>query len=467
MMATEATTRRPIYYFDIVHDYPSIGGVVEFSQTLSAELKRRFGARLVSVRETLPRSGADLPYLARETHAAEWLAEAHPDAVFVFPNFHSPIARHRSGIRPTVINVVHDVQFAFLPELFAPTHLAWLHRAFAETRSNADEIVFVSKTTRDQFIACFGAPRRHQVIHNPVVATPAARGTAPVAPFLLAVAHGDHHPHKNIDGLLGLFAGLAARRQDLTLHVTGQMSLERLAAMAGDMQCQVLPARGEPGEQAEEAVDILVRVMIAMGDRQQKGRDRGGAARGRRGDDRIMDDLVAPRRAETGDELVARGLADEDDLVGIAAGFSESPVQPSKVGGREQLGKEGELHVVHDIDDGRPDTRPVARDRRMEIGEDEDRVGMGLRQPFGGVGFAGEIRQVRARSRQGLADRDEPCAEPPLQLRGQRLRKFDDTTDRGVIMDDIEIVDRASRGCLGRHHRLHSRPDGVMWRSRA
>jgi hypothetical protein len=30
-------SRRPIYYFDIVHDYPEVGGVAEFSQRPAIE----------------------------------------------------------------------------------------------------------------------------------------------------------------------------------------------------------------------------------------------------------------------------------------------------------------------------------------------------------------------------------------------------------------------------------------------
>src|SRR5947209_2925909 len=167
--------KAPIYYFDIVHDYPSLGGVVEFSQTLFAELKRQFGERLISARAAaaaFETPGQSIRYIERERRVAQALAAVDPHATFFFPNFHSPIERTGEGPRPKIINVIHDVQFAFLPELFSPEDLVWLHQAFTDARRNADEIVFISKTTRDQFLARFGAPLRHRVIHNPVRATP-------------------------------------------------------------------------------------------------------------------------------------------------------------------------------------------------------------------------------------------------------------------------------------------------------
>jgi autotransporter-associated beta strand protein len=230
----------PIYYFDITHDYPSGGGVVEFSETLFAELKRRFGERLISVRAAT--AALDIPrhaisYIERERRAAEALAAADPHATFFFPNFHSPIARTGAGPRPKIINVVHDVQSAFLPELFAPEERDWLQHAYADTRRNADEVVFISKTTQSQFIERFGAPSRHRVIYNPIRATPVAHAAGSERPFLLAVAHSDHHPHKNVAGLLRLFAALAERDAELELYVTGhgQEAFWRAAGAVPDL----------------------------------------------------------------------------------------------------------------------------------------------------------------------------------------------------------------------------------------
>jgi outer membrane autotransporter protein len=214
--------RRPIYYFDVVHDYPSIGGVVEFSRLLFRELKRRYGRRLVSAREAAAALGgpdASMGYLPRERQIAALLAAHDPDSTFFFPNFQSPVVRAPDGTGPRIVNVVHDVQFAFLPELFRADRLRDLHRIFAETRENADHVVFISRTAQDQYLRLFGAPHRHEVIYDPVEIGPGAAGPPDEAPFLLSSVH--HHPHKNFAGLLALFAAVAERMPALTLVVTG------------------------------------------------------------------------------------------------------------------------------------------------------------------------------------------------------------------------------------------------------
>jgi uncharacterized protein with beta-barrel porin domain/glycosyltransferase involved in cell wall biosynthesis len=218
------SAQRPIYYFDIVHDYPALGGVPEFSQRLFRQLKRQYGHRLVSARAAVARLGgpdANMPYLEREKRAAELLAAADPDSTFFFPNYHSPIAKKDRARGPRIVNVVHDVQFVFLPELFDAGHLRWLHHAFAQTRENADQVIFISRATQEQYIAHFGTPRRHAVIYHPIAV---GKGSVPVAadddgPFLLTAAH--YHAHKNFSGLVSLFSALSERVPGLKLYVTG------------------------------------------------------------------------------------------------------------------------------------------------------------------------------------------------------------------------------------------------------
>lgn len=229
-----------IYYFDIVHDYPEIGGVVEFSKILYRELKNSYGPELVSVRslaDELRLPDARLSYLYRERLAAERLAERDPDAVFFYPNFQSPIpGRARAG-GPRVVNVIHDVQFAYLPSLFNESVRQELFETFTEARDNADEIIFISEAARSQFLEKIGTPRSGRVIYNPV----AVRKIRPlVAPgthrYLLAPIH--HHPHKNFSGLLNFFAELASRDQSIELVMTGQGDA-RVMALARSLPAEI------------------------------------------------------------------------------------------------------------------------------------------------------------------------------------------------------------------------------------
>ena len=221
--ASPAVSSRPIYFVDIVEDYPSIGGVAKYSRNLRVALKQSVGARLICVREVADRYGcADPaePYLGRERRAIAAVAALHPEAVVVVPNFQNPVRRVAGQPRPVIINVVHDVQFCSLPRLFAADHLRWLHQAFAETRQNADQVVFVSRTTQEDYTARFGAPPRSVVI-NPAI-DPVTEHLEPARQdFLLAVQHAGFHPHKNVSGLLQLFASLAAGDSRLTMRIAG------------------------------------------------------------------------------------------------------------------------------------------------------------------------------------------------------------------------------------------------------
>lgn len=141
---------------------------------------------------------------------------------------------------------------------------------------------------------------------------------------------------------------------DPLAHIFGkrlQGPLERLTPMAGGIELQILRACGQGCEQAQESVDILMWMMVAVGGCQQK-RCGGVALASRRyGPNRIVDALTAPRLTETRDELIPARLADKDDLVGILSGLSKRLMQPGDVRSIEQLGQERELDVVDDVDD--------------------------------------------------------------------------------------------------------------------
>jgi glycosyltransferase involved in cell wall biosynthesis len=252
----------PIYYFDIVHDYPGMGGVVEFSRILFRQLAAHYQQRLVSVRAFTAALGCahdDMLYLDRERKVAEILAGIEPNAVFFFPNFQSPVARQQNAAGPAIINVIHDLQFAFLPDLFPPERRSWLHQTFAETKRNADRIVFISRSTKQDFIGLFGKPRRCSVIYNPIETHPVADlsdAATNEAPFLLASFH--HHPHKNFPALLELFAALLALRPDVRLVVTGH-GQERLAENLATLPDVVRSAIRHLGYVSRGELDALYR----------------------------------------------------------------------------------------------------------------------------------------------------------------------------------------------------------------
>ncbi len=238
MTARNTSASPTLYFFDIVEDYPEIGGVARVSARLRWAFRQHFGARVVAVRDIADGLGCGdkgEDYLARERRAMLRLAQVDPASTFFIPNFQNPLDRVADLIRPKVVNVVHDLQFASLPDLFTAEQHRWLDAGFSATRANADAIAFVSRTTRDHFVARYGAPARCRVIAAPIGATTPGRAVAGRPPFLLAVQHGECHPHKNVAGLLRLVAGLAERSPALTLLVTGR------GRASFETECESLP----------------------------------------------------------------------------------------------------------------------------------------------------------------------------------------------------------------------------------
>lgn len=216
--------KRPILFIDIVQDYPAMGGVARVSEQVFRLLARQFSPRVLSARSLARRLGLDAPglaYLDRERQVAQALARHLPEAILFFPNFQSPVpGRLRGGSSP-VISLIHDLQFAFLPQYFPPERRAWLSGAFAEAGAHSDCLVFVSQTTRRHYLERYGPPRNHAVIYNPIELHP--RGSRPpeagAEPFLLASMHA--HAHKNFAGLFRMFEALIARVPNLRLLLTG------------------------------------------------------------------------------------------------------------------------------------------------------------------------------------------------------------------------------------------------------
>ena len=160
------------------------------------------------------------------------------------PNFQSPVPRSARSAR--LINTVHDVHFLHAPQYFGTQEHAALVEQFQLTRDNADGIVFISETSRAQFNGFYGPAPADWVV-PPII--PAHRPERPAAearePVLLAVAHQDHHPHKNIAGVIALFAALAARDPELRLVMTGHgrdAVLARLPLLPSDIRARLTHA---------------------------------------------------------------------------------------------------------------------------------------------------------------------------------------------------------------------------------
>ena len=222
--AVSPNGEEPIYFADFVHDYPKIGGVVEYSARLLTVLRAQYGDRVRSLRAMDAELGGiewRLPYLDRERLALQRLAVRHPNALVVVPNFQSPVSSH-APCRLRTINIIHDVPFGRLDGELSAEYLRWLDGRYAETAANADHIGFVSEATRRDFLARYAAPRSHSIIAPVMDAAPAAPCEVSRENFLLVVSHYEDHDHKNFAGIVDVFARLAARDATLQLVMTGR-----------------------------------------------------------------------------------------------------------------------------------------------------------------------------------------------------------------------------------------------------
>lgn len=218
-----ARSGEPIFYADFVHDYPKVGGVGEYSVRLFKVLRERYGDRLRSMRAIEADLGPlDGPrgYLERERLALQRLALKHPGALVIVPNFQSPVSPN-APFRLHIVNVVHDVPHGNFPLDLWNAHHSLVDRMYRETHAHADHIAFVSEATRRHFCDRYGAPRSSSVV-APVMDGATKPDATKRENFLLAVAHFEFHEHKNFEGLVDLFAKLAARDPEMKLVLTGR-----------------------------------------------------------------------------------------------------------------------------------------------------------------------------------------------------------------------------------------------------
>src|SRR5690606_6587391 len=110
---------------------------------------------------------------------------------------------------------------------------------------------------------------------------------------------------------------------------------------------------------------------------------------------RVVNDPMAPWRAKLSDELITRGIADEDDFIGTLARGRECLMQPFLLLRAEQVRQMYELDVVDDVKDG--GLRPCSRalDGRVEIRKKENGARVLFDQGLSDVPFALQIAAPR------------------------------------------------------------------------
>jgi glycosyltransferase involved in cell wall biosynthesis len=222
-------------FYDTISLNRGAGGVLNVSDLLLRRMRMCKGDHIQPVSELHPRIYAAAQRLRVSRFLLEILlynyhrlrALVSGEMVFsLFPNYFLPFTlfgRHRDSIV-----VIHDLQYKAYPQYFSRTKRLWLDWCLRRVARSAADVVFISRSSQQDFERYFGRCEHPNVIFNPVDATRSPAPPGPVKParsavigerYLIASYH--YYPHKNFEGTLKLFERM--KREGLVdwLDVTG------------------------------------------------------------------------------------------------------------------------------------------------------------------------------------------------------------------------------------------------------
>lgn len=198
------------------------GGVTDVAENLSEGLQELEGSNVGIVRPSDKIRNRWLRRFMRffsELRIKSRLPSGRPSVV-LYPNyFFSPF--RRQGIKQVVL--VHDLQFILYPQYTSAMRMLWLNSIYKIIKAHADGVVFISRSTRDDFIRQYGAPKQYAVIYNPVFVQKASGQdkARPVGnPYAIANFH--FYPHKNFRKVLSVFSTVQKWQPTLKLLMTGK-----------------------------------------------------------------------------------------------------------------------------------------------------------------------------------------------------------------------------------------------------
>lgn len=212
--------RKPII---MSHNYAYVanpGGVADVANNLADAFRRNIS----DFEEALPSSAHTRSRTLRRFSEEIVLEMRHyrEDAILFFPNyFTAPLPG--SSTRNVVL--VHDLQHRSYPQFHSRAKRLLLESSLRIARSRAAGIVFISESTKRDFLRYFGEPRKYCVILNPV-----AVETSPIDQAILtaidsqpyAIANFHSYPHKNIEKALLFFKEIKRQVPELKLVLTGR-----------------------------------------------------------------------------------------------------------------------------------------------------------------------------------------------------------------------------------------------------
>jgi len=237
-------------FYDTIRLNEGAGGVLNVSDLLLRRMRLCKGDHIQPVSELHPFIFA----MARRLKVSRFLLEIllynyhrlrallTGEQVFaLFPNYFlpfTPFGRHRDSIV-----IVHDLQYKVYPQYFSRAKRVWLDWSLRRAAHSLADVVFISRSSQQDFERHFGRCEHPAVIFNPVDATrtaapasalPGAPAPAPEAGGRYLIASYHYYPHKNFVGTLKLFERMKQEGLVDWLDVTGNGAAE-VKRMAADM----------------------------------------------------------------------------------------------------------------------------------------------------------------------------------------------------------------------------------------
>ncbi|MGJ7530232.1 glycosyltransferase [Variovorax sp. GB1P17] len=227
-------------FYDTIRLNKGAGGVLNVSEVLLRNMRLSADDKVLPISERHPRvyeaarrlklSRFLLDTLLYNLHRL--LALLSGERVFsLFPNYFLPLTLF--GRHADSIVIVHDLQYKVYPQYFTRQKRLWLDWSLWRIARSAADVVFISKSSQQDFERHFGACERTAVIFNPVDAIRGAAPAATAAPrerYLIAAYH--YYPHKNFGGILKLFERMKRAGLVDCLDITGNgaADVERMVA---------------------------------------------------------------------------------------------------------------------------------------------------------------------------------------------------------------------------------------------
>lgn len=211
-----------IIFFDTINFNPSSGGVLQVSNRLLEGMLKIDGVDLIRATDML----GEIPKIAFNKigrfGAEEYLSLMNKfpsDSSFIFPNYYLPFLLNGRYKQRSLV-IVHDLQFLHLPQFFSKAKRHWLDISYKRLYNEAGKIVFISNSSRDDFVDNYGSRSGLEVIYNPIFVPPKPVFDKSIGSrYLLASYH--YYPHKNFIGVLYLFKQMRSMGYSGELYITG------------------------------------------------------------------------------------------------------------------------------------------------------------------------------------------------------------------------------------------------------